>query len=840
MKTSTTARTLSRARQRFILSLTHCHDCASTAVFNNPSRAFSSWLGGSKPVSNPQPPPENEKHNFGATEAAWEDYGVLLENLIDKFNMGIVSHHRLFKQISSTPSTPDEVEMKAGLLNKIVMKLGTQARVQEYETVGLLYEAQNNLPQLRRLLNEMKANQIPPTTKILNSLLRTTFRQKDLPAALKLFESMRANLTTSPSSSPSISPEDVSKPLLSSITARPDSSSYLLIIEGLVMASSMSTQSIESLPESTKQFYHSQVVTFFNEMQSLKIPLPKQLWTLVMLSCYKGGDYTKAVDVFRQMLEDSALFCSRATQRGVTWREDDKKLESLPVQVLARSLIRLELWEDAVRLCKILVRPPLESLASARELLQLVENVVGEDHLNRDLDAVADLEAGLPEVRLPVMDFALRNMFLSGFVNGMTPGVALSHGIQPRKAIDKDVALELGNTLLNDPGLQRHGDAATLNARTKAYRLLVHLFCRVENDSAAVAAANTMESSTHARVSLSYNLWCSVFDLVTSRGKLLDAYNLLRLVIRHEFPKELESEKQRIVGFGLLACVDAERRIVGLWDLERERGRVERVLEILRECKDHGLAIDGKTVGLPVIEFVCSRDKGRLVGSAGEGKAQAVLNDGLLMNTQRLVFGGVEFGKEGWDVKDLCFAYRLLMQAWRERGSNGLTACQDLFDDFKAVVNRRRLVPDGASELAVAGASSLVNVVDEMALALASWAENPSEKLLALFEERTTSGLPSPSVGGLLQVCVKLLDGGEEGKRELALFQAGLTDRANNDWYIRRASVVVATVSASLASDASAFRLPDRNDTKWKWAGLDEADVDRMLVFLMERRVMNV
>ncbi|KAJ3398756.1 hypothetical protein HDU80_008599 [Chytriomyces hyalinus] len=82
---------------------------------------------------------ESKLLHKGDTDIAWSDYSRLLDSMLDKVSVSIVSHHFLFKSICSTPTTQStDLESKTHLLNKIVLQLGRDARMDEYVRLASL------------------------------------------------------------------------------------------------------------------------------------------------------------------------------------------------------------------------------------------------------------------------------------------------------------------------------------------------------------------------------------------------------------------------------------------------------------------------------------------------------------------------------------------------------------------------------------------------------------------------------------------------------------------------------------------------------------------------------
>ncbi|KAI9348229.1 hypothetical protein BDR26DRAFT_854263 [Obelidium mucronatum] len=106
--------------------------------------------------------------------------------------MSIVSHHFLFKSISTTTATEaTDLSSKAMLLDKIVDRLGSSARMEEFIALAEVYERQKDLSKLRALVSRIKSMLLVPHIYVWNCLLRVTLAKKDYPAAVALFDMLR-------------------------------------------------------------------------------------------------------------------------------------------------------------------------------------------------------------------------------------------------------------------------------------------------------------------------------------------------------------------------------------------------------------------------------------------------------------------------------------------------------------------------------------------------------------------------------------------------------------------------------------------------------------------------
>ncbi|KAI8838635.1 hypothetical protein BC829DRAFT_38486 [Chytridium lagenaria] len=129
----------------------------------------------------------------GSADDSWREYGQLMESMLEKVNLSVISHHRLFGNISATPAPSSQSTSKANVLTKIIGKLGKSATQMEFARLATLYEKQNDVTSIRSLLNQMKAAGVSPPISILNAVIRTNIRTGNMNAAMALFESLRAS-----------------------------------------------------------------------------------------------------------------------------------------------------------------------------------------------------------------------------------------------------------------------------------------------------------------------------------------------------------------------------------------------------------------------------------------------------------------------------------------------------------------------------------------------------------------------------------------------------------------------------------------------------------------------
>lgn len=120
---------------------------------------------------------------------AWEDYSKLVENTLEKFNLSILSHHRLFKMLQGTPA-PNHNESKALALSTIVRRLASSANAEEYERLIQVHVNKNDPQKIQSLIAEMRKNGIRPTVKVYNYLIQVYILNNDVPGAMTVFDKL--------------------------------------------------------------------------------------------------------------------------------------------------------------------------------------------------------------------------------------------------------------------------------------------------------------------------------------------------------------------------------------------------------------------------------------------------------------------------------------------------------------------------------------------------------------------------------------------------------------------------------------------------------------------------
>ncbi|KAJ3412634.1 hypothetical protein HDV05_000445 [Chytridiales sp. JEL 0842] len=127
-------------------------------------------------------------------EDAWTEYSHLVENMLEKVNLSIVSHRRLIGEIARTPtpkSSAEAITTKNTLLSKLIARLGSQATSQEFLKLAMLFETQNDVERLKLLISEMQdVYGLAPNIQTYNCLLRMYIKSGSHNLALELFSKL--------------------------------------------------------------------------------------------------------------------------------------------------------------------------------------------------------------------------------------------------------------------------------------------------------------------------------------------------------------------------------------------------------------------------------------------------------------------------------------------------------------------------------------------------------------------------------------------------------------------------------------------------------------------------
>ncbi|KAJ3124798.1 GC-rich sequence DNA-binding factor 2 [Physocladia obscura] len=131
---------------------------------------------------------ESKLQHKGSAESAWNEYSHLLDQMLDKVNLSIVSHHFLFKSISNT--TVADPDSRNRLLEKIVSQMENKGGgMKEMATV---YQKLKDLPRLRSLINSATLSGTPIPIAVWNALLTVSLASPhyDFDAAEKAFNNL--------------------------------------------------------------------------------------------------------------------------------------------------------------------------------------------------------------------------------------------------------------------------------------------------------------------------------------------------------------------------------------------------------------------------------------------------------------------------------------------------------------------------------------------------------------------------------------------------------------------------------------------------------------------------
>ncbi|KAJ3033129.1 hypothetical protein HDV00_006705 [Rhizophlyctis rosea] len=129
-------------------------------------------------------------------QEVWEDSSRLIEGTMEKFNLSIVDHRRLFKMLQGTPARNNE-KSKADVMSNIVKRLAKSATPSQYYELAHLHEKKNDVAKLQSLINEMKRNNLKVTEGIYSCLLRLQIQNDDLTSAIWTLNQMRRSESTS-------------------------------------------------------------------------------------------------------------------------------------------------------------------------------------------------------------------------------------------------------------------------------------------------------------------------------------------------------------------------------------------------------------------------------------------------------------------------------------------------------------------------------------------------------------------------------------------------------------------------------------------------------------------
>ncbi|KAI8833316.1 hypothetical protein BJ741DRAFT_275802 [Chytriomyces cf. hyalinus JEL632] len=231
--------------------------------------------------------------------------------MLDKVSVSIVSHHFLFKSICSTPTTQStDLESKTHLLNKIVLQLGRDARMDEYVRLASLYERQNNLAGIRALVNRVRSSAALPgsaisaTTphiSIYNSLIKVSLAHGDSAAALAVFETLQL-----PDSKKEASPNTktynlILRHYLDTHAFGPMMSLFQHMIQSHVPKNSL-TFDLQMLAL-YRQSKWQQVITAYGEMASLHLKPSINSYKTALRAAEKSEDFESLVLVHREFLD---------------------------------------------------------------------------------------------------------------------------------------------------------------------------------------------------------------------------------------------------------------------------------------------------------------------------------------------------------------------------------------------------------------------------------------------------------------------------------------------------------------------------------------------------------
>ncbi|ORY42915.1 hypothetical protein BCR33DRAFT_718127 [Rhizoclosmatium globosum] len=230
---------------------------------------------------------ESKLRHKGSADSAWDDYSVLLDSMLDKVNVSIVSHHFLFRSISSAAATDtNDIDRKAALLDKIVAKLGPRADSKELFVLAELFAKQRNVPKLRLLLDRAKLSTDDSIVQNVSSLLiETLVKTGDAAGALEDFRKMEH------------------RPLASFVTL---------------------------MRQLHANKCYSEVESLFSEIKALNLPVTPSVANYVMLIRSKQSDWPGVISVFDELTKNSnqpsnllvALYCMAINAYGAEQNVD--------------------------------------------------------------------------------------------------------------------------------------------------------------------------------------------------------------------------------------------------------------------------------------------------------------------------------------------------------------------------------------------------------------------------------------------------------------------------------------------------------------------------------------
>ncbi|KAI8833878.1 hypothetical protein BJ741DRAFT_611438 [Chytriomyces cf. hyalinus JEL632] len=258
---------------------------------------------------------ESKLLHKGDADIAWSDYSRLLDSMLDKVSVSIVSHHFLFKSICSTPTTQStDLESKTHLLNKIVLQLGRDARMDEYERLASLYERQNNLAGIRALVNRVRSSAALPgsaisaTTphiSISNSLIKVSLAHGDSAAALAVFETLQLPDTKKVASPNTKTYNLILRHYLDTHAFGPMTSLLQSMIQSHVPQNSL-TFDLQMLAL-FRQSKWQQVITAYREMTSLHLKPSINSYKTALRAAEKSEDFESLVSVHREFLDAASI-----------------------------------------------------------------------------------------------------------------------------------------------------------------------------------------------------------------------------------------------------------------------------------------------------------------------------------------------------------------------------------------------------------------------------------------------------------------------------------------------------------------------------------------------------
>ncbi|KAJ3101284.1 hypothetical protein HDU97_001524 [Phlyctochytrium planicorne] len=237
----------------------------------------------------------------GSAEASWKEYSQLMDSMLEKVNLSVVSHRRLIGDISSTPVPISLSASKTKVLTKIIGKLGKNATLAEYARMANIFERQNDMVKLKSLLTQMKEAGISPSTAIWNSLIRLNLRRGDIEAAMSIFESLRPSKGNRN--------HDVEA----------NGSTYLAVMDTMyrdgkfAMVESLYQEMLDndiSVPLSCihilmsthmKRGAFKEVLTLFEEVKSRNLKASTYTYQLYLQSLLSLGDFDGALNVLGEM-----------------------------------------------------------------------------------------------------------------------------------------------------------------------------------------------------------------------------------------------------------------------------------------------------------------------------------------------------------------------------------------------------------------------------------------------------------------------------------------------------------------------------------------------------------